>query len=102
MRCVTVTCEAVSVSGTETSGSAVGRSADRRKLIALVHMDVDASSRLMGLDDVGTLERLQALRRELIDPAIAEHGGRLVNTGGDTRLTPRPRASHRRTALSHR
>jgi adenylate cyclase len=38
------------------------------------------------LDDVGTLERLRALRSTLIDPAIAEHGGRLVNTGGDSLL----------------
>ena len=42
--------------------------------------------RLIGLDDVGTLERLRALRRNLIDPAIEEHGGRLVNTGGDSLL----------------
>jgi adenylate cyclase len=66
------------------SNEATGKSADRRRLIALVHMDVVAFSRLMGLDDVGTLRRLQALRRDLIDPAIEEHGGRLVNTGGDS------------------
>ena len=59
---------------------------DRRRLIALVHMDMVGYSRLMGLDDVGTLERLQALRRDLIDPAIEEHSGRLVNTGGDSLL----------------
>jgi adenylate cyclase len=49
-------------------------------------MDMVAFSRLMSLDDVGTLGRLQALRRNLIDPAIEEHGGRLVNTGGDSLL----------------
>ena len=43
-------------------------------------------SRLIGLDDVGTLERLRALRRTLIDPAIEEHGGRIVQTGGDSLL----------------
>ena len=43
-------------------------------------------SRLIGLDDVGTLERLRALRRDLIDPAIEEHGGRIVKTGGDSLL----------------
>jgi adenylate cyclase len=43
-------------------------------------------SRLIGLDDVGTLERLRVLRRSLINPAIAEHGGRIVNTGGDSLL----------------
>ena len=43
-------------------------------------------SRLIGLDDAGTLERLRALRSGLIDPAIAEHGGRIVQTGGDLLL----------------
>ena len=43
-------------------------------------------SRLIGLDDVGTLERLKTLRSTVIDPAIDEHGGRLVNTGGDSLL----------------
>jgi adenylate cyclase len=38
------------------------------------------------LDDVGTLDRLRTLRSDLIDPAINEHGGRLVNTGGDSLL----------------
>ena len=43
-------------------------------------------SRLIGLDDIGTLERLRNLRANLIDPAIDEHGGRIVNTGGDSLL----------------
>ena len=43
-------------------------------------------SRLIGLDDEGTLQRLRALRRELIDPTIGEHGGRIVQTGGDSLL----------------
>jgi adenylate cyclase len=37
----------------------------------------------MGPDEEGTLERIGALRRELIDPKIAEHRGRLVKTTGD-------------------
>ena len=41
------------------------------------------NSRLIGLDDTGTLERLRTLRRDLVDPAIEEARGRLVNTGGD-------------------
>ena len=57
-----------------------------RKLIAVVHADMVGYSRLIGLDDVGTLERLRALRRTLIDPAIDEHGGRIVSTGGDSLL----------------
>ena len=43
-------------------------------------------SRLIGLDDGGTLQRLRALRTNLIDPAIEEHGGRIVQTGGDSLL----------------
>ena len=36
-----------------------------------------------GADEEGTLERLKALRRELLDPKIAEHHGRIVKTTGD-------------------
>ena len=43
-------------------------------------------SRLIGLDDAGTLRRLRTLRRALIDPAIREHGGKVVQTGGDSLL----------------
>ena len=43
-------------------------------------------SRLIGLDDAGTLSRLRTLRRALIDPTIREHGGRVVQTGGDSLL----------------
>jgi adenylate cyclase len=63
-----------------------GRPPDRRRLVAVVYADMVGYSRLIGLDDTGTLERLRALRREVIDPAIEEHGGRLVNTGGDSLL----------------
>ena len=51
-----------------------------------MYADMVGYSRLIGLDDAGTLERLRALRRELIDPAIEEHGGRIVQTGGDSLL----------------
>jgi adenylate cyclase len=64
----------------------IGKPPDRRKLIAVLHADMVGYSRLIGLDDIGTLERLRALRSTLIDPAIAEHGGRVVNTGGDSLL----------------
>jgi adenylate cyclase len=63
-----------------------GKLPDRRRLIAVVHADMVGYSRLIGLDDVGTLDRLRTLRRDVIDPAIEEHGGRLVNTGGDSLL----------------
>jgi TolB-like protein/class 3 adenylate cyclase len=64
----------------------IAKSLDRRKLIAVVHADMVGYSRLVGLDDVGTLERLGTLRSTVIDPAIAEHGGRIASTGGDSLL----------------
>ena len=64
----------------------IGRSSGGRKLIAVLHADVVGYSRLIGLDDVGTLQRMRALRIVLIDPAIADHGGRVVNTAGDSLL----------------
>ena len=63
-----------------------GHSSDRRKLIAVVYADVVGYSRLIGLDDAETLGRLRAVRTAVIDPAIAEHGGRIVQTGGDSLL----------------
>ena len=64
----------------------IGKSPDRRKLIAVVYADMVGYSRLIGLDDAGTLERLRSLRSNLIDPAIEEHQGRIVQTGGDSLL----------------
>src|SRR6185436_18290929 len=57
-----------------------------RKLIAVVYADIVGYSRLISLDDAGTLRRLRTLRRALIDPAIREHGGKIVQTGGDSLL----------------
>jgi len=54
-----------------------------RRLAAILAADVAGYSRLMGADEEGTLERLKALRRELLDPKIAEHHGRIVKTTGD-------------------
>jgi TolB-like protein/class 3 adenylate cyclase len=54
-----------------------------RRLTAILAADVAGYSRLMGADEEGTLERLKALRRELVDPKIAEHRGRIVKTTGD-------------------
>jgi len=54
-----------------------------RRLAAIFAADVAGYSRLMGVDEEGTLERLRAHRRELIDPKIAEHQGRIVKTTGD-------------------
>jgi TolB-like protein/class 3 adenylate cyclase len=57
-----------------------------RRLAAIFAADVAGYSRLMGADEEGTLERLKALRRELVDPKIAEHHGRIVKTTGDGML----------------
>ena len=54
-----------------------------RRLAAILAADVAGYSRLMGANEEGTLERLKALRRELFDPKIAEHHGRIVKTTGD-------------------
>jgi adenylate cyclase len=54
-----------------------------RRLAAILAADVVGYSRLMGVDEEGTLERLKALRGDLIDPKIAKHHGRLVKTTGD-------------------
>jgi len=61
-----------------------------RRLAAILAADVAGYSRLMGADEEGTLERLKALRRELVDPKIAEHHGRIVKTTGDGLLAEFP------------
>src|SRR5919201_848114 len=61
-----------------------------RRLAAILAADVAGDSRLMGADEEGTLERLKALRRELVDPKIAEHKGRIVKTTGDGLLVEFP------------
>jgi adenylate cyclase len=54
-----------------------------RRLAAILAADVAGYSRLMGEDEEGTLAALRAVRRELGDPKIAEHRGRIVKTTGD-------------------
>src|ERR1700758_2670869 len=61
-----------------------------RRLAAIFAADVAGYSRLMGADEEGTLERLKALRRQLIDPKIGEHRGRIVKTTGDGLLAEFP------------
>ena len=55
----------------------------QRRLAAILSADVVGYSRLMGIDEARTLSLLNALRRELIDPAIASHAGRIVKLMGD-------------------
>jgi adenylate cyclase len=54
-----------------------------RRLAAILAADVAGYSRLMGADEEGTLARLKAVRREIADPKIKEHHGRIVKTTGD-------------------
>ena len=54
-----------------------------RKLAAIFAADIAEYSRLMGLDEVGTLRRLQAYRA-ILDPLISAHRGRIFNTAGDS------------------
>jgi len=73
------------VSGTNAS-DLIRSAPTSRKLVAVAYADMVGYSRLIGLDDSGTLERLRLLRSNLIDPTINEHGGRIVQTGGDSLL----------------
>src|SRR5215831_9753999 len=75
----------------------LGRPAERmsgerveRRLAAIFAADVAGYSRLIGEDEAGTLARLRTHRRELIDPTIAEHKGRIVKTTGDGLLVEFP------------
>jgi adenylate cyclase len=54
-----------------------------RRLAAILAADVAGYSRLMGADEEGTHGRLRAHLRELIEPKIAEHRGRVVKNTGD-------------------
>jgi class 3 adenylate cyclase len=54
-----------------------------RRLAAIVAADAAGYSRLMGVDEEGTHERLKAHLHELVDPKIAEHRGRIVKNTGD-------------------
>ena len=54
-----------------------------RRLAAILAADVVGYSRLMGENEEGTLAALKTLRRELIDPKVKEHHGRIVKTTGD-------------------
>jgi adenylate cyclase len=58
----------------------------QRRLAAILSADVVGYSHLMGMDEAGTLSRLTVLRRELVDPVIAAHSGRVVKLIGDGTL----------------
>jgi adenylate cyclase len=62
----------------------------QRRLAAIVSADVVGYSRLMGVDEAGTHERLQALFADLVQPKIIEHRGRVVKLMGDGLLAEFP------------
>jgi TolB-like protein len=61
-----------------------------RRLAAILAADVVGYTRLMGADEAGTLERLQALRKDMVQPRIAARGGRIVKLMGDGLLAEFP------------
>jgi len=63
---------------------------EQRRLAAIVSADIAGYARLMGRDESGTFAALKTLRREVVDPAIASHGGRIVKTTGDGLLLEFP------------
>ena len=56
---------------------------EQRRLAAILVADVVGYSKLIGSDEAGTLAQLEALRREIIEPQIAKHAGRLFKSVGD-------------------
>ncbi len=64
----------------------------KRKLAAILSADVAGYTRLMGVDEVGTLGQLKDHRKKVIDPSVGDHGGRIVKTMGDGILVEFPSA----------
>ena len=64
----------------------MNRSTVTRKLAAILIADVVGFSRHMERDEAGAFERLRRIRARIVDPKIAEHGGRVVKTAGDGML----------------
>jgi adenylate cyclase len=58
----------------------------QRRLAAILSADVVGYSRLMGIDEAGTVARLKAMRHDLFDPLIAAHSGRTFKLMGDGAL----------------
>jgi adenylate cyclase len=67
----------------ERRGKDVSSGFGERRLAAILAADVVGYSRMVGIDEPGTLARLRVLRTNVIDPLCAEHGGRVFKTTGD-------------------
>ncbi|MCG8543981.1 MAG: adenylate/guanylate cyclase domain-containing protein [Alphaproteobacteria bacterium] len=65
-----------------------------RRLAAVAFADIAGFSRLVALDDVGTIRKWQALRRDVMEPQTREHGGRIVELAGDALLVEFPSVVH--------
>ncbi len=66
--------------------------ADGRRLAAIVAADVAGYSRLVGVDEEGTIHAPRSRREAIIEPRLADHGGRIANTAGDSFLIEFPSA----------
>jgi len=71
----------------------------QRKLAAILSADVVGYSRLMGIDEAGTLAGLKSMRRDLIDPVIAAHSGRTIKLIGDGSLVEFGSGSSRKVRI---
>ena len=74
----------------EGNHSAEARSVMYRRLAALLCADIVGYSRLVGVDEPGTFQRIKALRTEVLDPLVTEHGGRICSYAGDGALAEFP------------
>ena len=81
------------------SSDLIGLAPGGRKLIAVVYADMVGYSRLIGLDDIGTLERLRTLRSGLIDPR--SKASSLLEAIHRTPARCRNRRFHRRSYFTH-
>ncbi len=75
-----------------TERTVVHQTHSQRRLAAILVGDVVGYSRLIGQDERGTLRRIKVIRREVVDPNIAEYRGRVVKTTGDGILVEYPSA----------
>src|SRR5688500_18082533 len=64
----------------------------KRRLVAILAADVVGYSRLMAVDEVGTLAHLKQLRADVIDPKVSQFHGRIVGAAGDSLLVEFPSA----------
>ena len=79
-----------SIRPTRLENAALATERVERRLAAILAADVAGYSRLMSADEEGTHERLKAHFRQLIDPKVREHRGRIVKNTGDGMLAEFP------------